>query len=82
MHHGCCPVRATWGSLPRGRDLLVLLLTRNKEASKELMVLRVRPILILFPTNIIPRRTAHPCFQNQMYAALVGATIVVTVVWV
>ncbi len=36
--HGCCPVRATGGSLPCGRYLLALL-TENKEGAWGLMLL-------------------------------------------
>ncbi len=49
-NHGCCPVRATWVPLPCGRHLLAPL-TKNKEGSKSLMVLRVKPTLTRFPTK-------------------------------
>ncbi len=48
--HGCCPVRATGGSLPCGRHLLATL-NGNKEGSRCLMVLRVKPTPTRFPTN-------------------------------
>ncbi len=48
--HGCCLVRAAGGSLPCGRYLLAPV-TENKEESKCLMVLRVKPIPTRFPTN-------------------------------
>ncbi len=44
FHLGCCLVRATGGSLPCRRYLLAPL-TGNKEESKCLMVLRVKPSL-------------------------------------
>ncbi len=48
--HGCCPVRATGGSPPCGRYLLAPL-NGNKEGSKCLLVLRVKPTPTGFPTN-------------------------------
>ncbi len=42
--HGCCPIRATGGSLPCGRYLLAPL-TANQEGSKGLEVQRVKPTL-------------------------------------
>ncbi len=48
--HGCCPVHAAEGSLPCGRYLIAPL-TGNKEGSKCLLVLRVKPTPTRFPTN-------------------------------
>ncbi len=48
--HGCYLVRATGGSLPCRRYLLAPL-TGNKEGSKGLMVLRVKPTPTRCPTN-------------------------------
>ncbi len=48
--HGCCPVRATGGSLPCGHYLLSSL---NKEESKDLLVLRVKPTLTRFLPSIL-----------------------------
>ncbi len=48
--HGCCTVRATGGLLLCGRFLLAPL-TGNKEGSKGIIVLRVRPTSTRFPTN-------------------------------
>ncbi len=47
---GCCPVRATGGSLPCGRYLFAPL-TGNKEESKCLTVLRVKPTRTRFLTD-------------------------------
>ncbi len=48
--HGCCPARATGGSLPCGRYLLASL-NVNEEGRKCLMVLRVKPTPTRSPTN-------------------------------
>ncbi len=48
---GCCPIHATGGSLlPCGRYLLASL-TGNREGSKGIRVLRVKPTPTWFPTN-------------------------------
>ncbi len=48
--HGCCPVRATGGSLlPCGRYLLAPL-AENTKGGKGVMVLRVKPTPTRFPT--------------------------------
>ncbi len=57
--HGWCPVRATGGSLPCGRKLPAPL-TGNKEGSKGLMVLRVKPTpMHNTPVHSIPS-VSHP----------------------
>ncbi len=64
--HGCCSVRATRVSLPCGRYLLAPL-TGNKERSKSLTVLQVKPTLTRFPNGVFMLRwTTHPCILYQI----------------
>ncbi len=70
--HGRCPVRATGGSLPCGRYLLTPL-NGNKERSKCLMVLRVKPTPTRFPTNSL----YTPMDNTPLHSKSSGATRVV-----
>ncbi len=60
--HGCCPVRATVGSLPCGHYWLAPV-TGNKKESNCLMVLRVKPTPTRFPTSTLAFMSSmcHPC---------------------
>ncbi len=74
--HGCCPVRATRGSLPCGRYVLAPL-TGNKEGSKclwhsELSLHQLGSC----PTVFIPRWTTHPCILYQVCATRGARSVV------
>ncbi len=72
--HGCCPVRATGGSLPCGRYILAPL-TGNKEGSMGLMVLQVKPTPTRFPTNSLNTPMDNTPFYSVPWGRATGVRI-------